>query len=237
MLTKHLFLLWFLLASCSPLSSEPTPTDRPKDKPPRPYTEFLATVKSEQACFASAYNSESGAQNDSVIDAARAYLLTTITDSLFSYWYDTPWDFNGHTSTPGQGQIACGYFVTTVLQDAGFNLPRYKWAQQYAQYYIKRLAPQDMMQFSNAPLDQVTDALIKQGTGLYVVGLDNHTGFVWVADTTVQFVHSNYYQPEIGVMAEDIDSENPLKNSAYRLFGKLLSDDMVRNWILGTTYH
>ena len=63
-----------------------------------------------------------------MITTARAYLLTAI-DAHFEHWKGTPWDFNGTTRIPGQGTIACGYFVTTALQDAGFDLPRYRCGQ------------------------------------------------------------------------------------------------------------
>ena len=52
----------------------------------------------------------------------------------------------------------------------------------------------------------------------------------------MKFVHSNYYHPEIGVMSEAINSENPLKHSKYIVIGKLLSDEMIVSWINNITY-
>lgn len=77
---------------------------------------------------------------------------------------------------------------------------------------------------------------MKTGDGLYLVGLDCHVGFIIVKDETIKFVHSNYYQPEIGVMSEGIISENPLNDSRYRVIGKLLSDKMMIKWINETAY-
>ncbi len=45
-------------------------------------------------------------------------------------WLGTPWDFNGTADGPGGGKIACGYFVATLLKDAGFRVDRYQLAQQ-----------------------------------------------------------------------------------------------------------
>lgn len=232
---KGLLYTWVLLSACS----TPTiPTHAGEEPPPEhmPYTQFLAEVDHARQDFQKQLDTATSTNREKLIKKARHYLEQTITQGIFPYWYGTPWDFNGHTSIPGEGEIACGYFVTTVLQDAGFNLPRYKWAQQYSQYYIKRLSPQDMTLLSNYTVERVKETLISNGTGLYVVGLDNHTGFVWVKDSSVVFVHSNYYQPQTGVMAQEITSENPLKHSAFRLFGRLFSDDMVENWITHAPY-
>lgn len=113
------------------------------------------------------------AGKDSVIDTARKFLLNTIGNDVFPYWYGTPWDFNGHTKIPQQGAIACGYFVTTVLLDAGFNIPRIKWAQLASEVFIKKLASNNLQRFSNKPISEIEEYLRNIEPGLYVVGLDN----------------------------------------------------------------
>ena len=47
-----------------------------------------------------------------------------ITNTIAPAWIGTKWDFNGITEVPQQGKIACGYFVTTVLRDAGLPAVR-----------------------------------------------------------------------------------------------------------------
>ncbi|NBX78987.1 MAG: hypothetical protein EBQ94_01170 [Flavobacteriales bacterium] len=66
--------------------------------------------------------------------------------------------------------------------------------------------------------------------------MDNHVGFVLVDGKSISFIHSNYYFPEVGVMKEDISTKNPLKDSHYRIFGKLLMDEMVVNWLEDKEY-
>lgn len=61
---------------------------------------------------------------ENVLVKARKLLLTTLSDSLFICWYGTNWDFNGTTLSPRQGNIACGYFVTTNLLQSGFLINR-----------------------------------------------------------------------------------------------------------------
>lgn len=168
-------------------------------------------------------------RKDTVIATARNYLLTAI-DAQFEHWKGTPWDFNGTTRVPREGSIACGYFVTTVLQDAGFDLPRYAWAQLAAEPMIRKVAPTGKA-FSDRPLDEVETWLRQQGDGLYAVGLDNHVGFIRVKGGKALFVHSNYYHREVGVMAEPLQGRNPLADSRYRYVGRLLDDAMVAHWL------
>ena len=55
------------------------------------------------------------------------------------YWVETKWDFNGVSRVSRQGSIACGYFVTTVLEDIGFKLNRIKLSQQASSVMIFNL--------------------------------------------------------------------------------------------------
>lgn len=167
-----------------------------------------------------------------VLDSARAYLFDRITTDLLPAWYGTPWDFNGTTRTPKQGTIACGYFVNTVLLDAGFNLPRIKWSQQAAEPITLKLAG-TVKRFRDRPVAELEVWLRSRGDGLYKVGLDSHVGFIVVRNGVARFVHSNYYQLDIGVMSEPLDGNNPLAHSRYRIVGSLLDTDMVVDWIMG----
>ncbi len=42
-----------------------------------------------------------------------AALFTYLDKDMPAYWDDTTWDFYGMSRIPGEGEIACGYFVTT----------------------------------------------------------------------------------------------------------------------------
>ena len=198
------------------------------------YSQLKKDIKEKQMSFKKAYRSSTN--KDSILTSAREYLFNTATQQIFPSWYGTPWDFNGISQNPKEGKIACGYFVTNTLIDLGFKLPRYKWAQSIGEDYIVKLAPNDIQRFSGDDINTVKKALTKSGDGLYLVGLDNHVGYLVVEQDTFRFVHSNYYQPEIGVMSEEIDSGSPISDSEYRVIGKLFSDKMVENWIIGYAY-
>ena len=200
------------------------------------YLELNKGIIMKKDSLLNEYHREFLVEKDSIIINSREFLFNTVTGDLFSYWYGTPWDFNGHSKIPQQGTIACGYFVTTVLLHAGFNVPRIKWAQSASEVFIKKLAPHNLQRFHNKPVSDIVKYLKDTGPGLYLVGLDNHVGFITVKNDSIHFVHANYYEPDIGVMSQEIDSENPLKDSKYRIIGKLLTDEMVIKWLQNIPY-
>ena len=174
-----------------------------------------------------------------ILEAAGEYVFDVLTDKIFPAWYGTSWDFNGITTTPRQGSIACGYFVTTTLEDAGFNLDRSRLARQPSEFILKNLVGEDqsLKRFSNKELEAVTDEIQDQGNGLYLVGLDSHIGFIVNNEKGVNFVHSSYYSPPLQVVSEEADSFNPLKHSKYRVLTKLLQKPMMKKWIQGDKIH
>lgn len=218
------FVLFFFASQCYAYSQTTSEYEGLKNR-----------ITEKQHYFATLYSSSDNAEQNNVVQQAQAYLTTTITDSLFSYWYGTPWDFNGTTKIPKQGNIACGFFVTGILSDAGFQIPRVTWAQSASEPVIVKIASH-IQRFSNQPMSKLIDYLNKQGDGLYIVGLDCHVGFVSKSGDTFRFIHASYYRPEIGVMAESLEGHNPLNDSKYRIIGKLLDVEMTQNWLKGVVY-
>jgi len=201
------------------------------------YHELLSDIQCSQKEFSAKANSNNPLDRQKVIDDAREYLVATTSHDLFPHWYGTPWDFNGTSRIPGEGKIACGYFITNVLTDLGFKIPRIKWAQSASEIFIKKLVPEKhIKRFSNRPIEKLKSYLIESGDGLYLVGMDMHTGFLLVQGKKVQFVHASYYYPETGVLSEAILSQNPLSDSAYVVVGKLLTDEMMEHWLNGYQY-
>lgn len=196
------------------------------------YAQTRSAIETKRLSFQQAYEAADSVGQTALLDSARNYLFDRITLDLLPAWYGTPWDFNGITRTPGQGKIACGYFVNTVLLDAGFRLPRIKWSQQGAEAITVKLSDR-IKWFRDRPVSEVEAYLRDQGDGLYKVGLDNHVGFIVVREGRARFVHSSYYQPETGVMSEPLEGNNPLAHSRYRIIGHLLGDEMIRAWITG----
>lgn len=220
-----LFLLLFIFSGCSSAQINL-----------RPYDEIKNEILIQRNLYQSKYNQADSAGKTALVKKAGKYIFKMITGEIYDAWYGTPWDFDGITTIPGSGKIACGYYVTTVLRDAGFQIPRVKWAQQASENIILNMTT-DVKRFRNRPVEEVINYINQKGDGLYIVGLDLHVGFIYKSGNTIQFVHSNYYNPDVGVMSQDLDCYNPLSNSSYRVVGKILGDEMMVNWIKGIKYN
>ncbi len=198
------------------------------------YDELILTVKQRQLELGKAYkNADSTKQKDSIIQVAQFYVYKTIVNDFFKHWYGTSWAFYGQTRTPKVGSIACGYFVTTVLYDVGFDIPRVEWAQLASEVFIKRFST-DIKRFKNKPIANVKNYVLNKSNGLYIVGLDYHVGFIFKYNNTVKFVHSSYYKPNIGVLSEDFEGHNPLDDSSYVVVGKILNNTTMIKWLTQT---
>ena len=205
-----------------------------KSQEKKEYTVFLKEIITNQNSFKNKYTASNSVEKKAVIIEARKYLTSKMGSELFPYWYGTKWDFNGMTRTPKKGKIACGYFVTNTLTDVGFNIPRIKWAQSASEVFIKKLSYGNLKRFSNKPIATIEKHLLNTGNGIYIVGLDSHTGYIYVKNNEIRFVHADYFDPETGVTSEKIDSDSPINYSKYRIIGKLMSDQMILAWIKNT---
>ncbi|MBQ0151856.1 MAG: hypothetical protein KBS61_03055 [Chryseobacterium sp.] len=85
------------------------------------YTEFLSSLKKNNK------------------QAPKETLFSFINNEIPTYWEGTPWSFNGTTRIPKTGSIACGYFITNVLTDFGYDIKRIYLAQQPSSVMIKQL--------------------------------------------------------------------------------------------------
>ncbi len=158
-------------------------------------------------------------------------------DSIFPYWYGTIWDFNGITQTPGKGTIACGYFVTTTLQQAGAVLNRSKLGQSASEQIIKTLVVTNAKKIiCNQPIDSLMAYILNKGNGLYIIGLDSHVGFIYNDKGAVYFIHAKWANPK-AVVKEAAKTSGILASSKYKQIGKLSSDSVfLKRWLNGTKF-
>ncbi|RTQ48868.1 hypothetical protein EJV47_14825 [Hymenobacter gummosus] len=165
---------------------------------------------------------------------ARTLLLTALDSTIFPAWEGTPWAFYGQSWEPRRGTIACGYFVTTTLHDAGLKLQRSLLAKQASEVIIKNLtAEANIHRYRDLSQADFVRAVQQLGPGLYVLGLDYHAGFLRVREGgAVQMIHSSYLGTA-AVTLEAADSAEAL-DSKYRVVGKVSADDaLLRAWLLG----
>jgi hypothetical protein len=159
---------------------------------------------------------------DSISNLFTSFLV----DRIIPHWLGTPWSFEGHTSIPGSGEIACGYFVSTTLKDVGFDLDRYKFAQQLPIYEAKTLAlGKPLLEInSNSTNERIATLRDTLKEGIYFIGFDqSHVGYIQKKNGELFVIHSNYIRSE-GVVIERIKD-----SKVFSYYTRIYIMDISRN--------
>jgi hypothetical protein len=198
------------------------------------YSAKLKSIQTERQNLFTEYRQAAG--KNAILEKARQSFVTSIDNEIFPAWYGTDWDFYGTTETPKSGKIACGYFVTTVLRDAGVRVQRVSLAQQASENIIKSLTNAAFIKrFHNAPIEKFVEETKKFGPGLYIVGLDVHVGFILHDGADIWFIHSSYAEPSEVIKEKALESPI-LSSSKYRVLGKISADDQfILKWLNQTS--
>ncbi len=190
-------------------------------------------VKLKQDAFKLDYSKADDAHKQGLIALSRKYLYTTLTDSIFPYWYNTDWDYYGTTETPGKGSIACGYFVTTTLKHCGFNINRVKLAQQASSVLIKTICGKGKTKIiGHNNTTALKEYLLQQKDGLFIIGLDNHVGFIQKDGTELFAIHSNGISSCDKVIKEPLADCKLINSSQAFYVGNIFAnEDILIKWI------
>jgi hypothetical protein len=174
---------------------------------------------------------KSAAERAAVEHDARMILERTVPE-MMRCWLGTPWDFNGTAAKPGGGRIACGYFVATVLKDAGFQVDRYQLAQQASGDIMRSFLEKDSCVLTvGKPYDAFTADIEKAEPGIYLLGLDTHVAFLVVRADGFRMIHSSGSRPWC-VVDEGRAEAHVLQRSNWRMTGNLTADPKVlRRWL------
>ncbi|MGB1207317.1 MAG: hypothetical protein ACPG5B_16845 [Chitinophagales bacterium] len=232
MLKRHFFKLLFFFLLGYLLLNFPTYIRLEDD-----YIVCLDSLKSNNKTLQNQYYfAITKSQKEELIQHTTEHLLHLITKDLPTFWYGTPWDYSGTTQVPNEGHIACGYYVSTILRDAGFEVERRKLAQQASEKIVKTLVSEKYIKrFSRKKIKVFLEEMEKLGDGLYVVGLDTHVGFLWIKDGKKRFIHSA--RTTRGVVNENAWRSKVLIRSKYRIVGRLLpNDEVVEKWLAGESF-
>ena len=171
-------------------------------------------------------------EENHILDSSSYIFTEILLNHIVPHWYGTPWDFEGHTAIPNQGEIACGYFVSTTLRDMGLRLNRYKLAQQVPKNEAISIAI-DSNEVTTLTSNDISNYLSKLKDGLYFVGLDNHVGYLLIRQGSPYFIHSNYIDNK--VMIEPTKGSIAFQSDIYvlsKLSGNTL---LIKKWLLGET--
>lgn len=203
----------------------------------------VATDQSYQSCRKSIMNCKQSLKKKYLASSNKTHFLektSTIIDSLIyeqiiPYWKGTPWTFNGHTDTPQQGTVACGYFVSTTLKHAGFNLNRYKLAQAASKQAGEILVGKNNLKVITGTPQKLRTYMLKNNEpGLYFLGLDFHEAYLWLTEKELYIVHSNYIH-NAGVMQEKATESSALAASKSFWFAPIGgTTSLAKKWLLNS---
>ncbi|MDB5203793.1 MAG: hypothetical protein JWQ27_3202 [Ferruginibacter sp.] len=228
-------LLSLSIVGCQQSKSKQISTQQnsPKRIPESTYAEMKDSIAAGRQRLSAKYN-ESGSDPIRLHADLVDFWVTNISNTLFLKWENTPWDFNGTTAIPKQGTIACGYFVTTVLRDMDLKINRTKLAVCPSSVMMKTLTPrQSLMNLSYGNLSEFDDTLKSLGKGVYIIGLDFHTGFLINDGKDNWFIHSNYIRRQ-GVTKEPVSNSIALRSSKTKWVISLTRDrDFMQKWLKG----
>ena len=133
-------------------------------------------------------------------DSISKIFTRNLVNQIIPHWYGTKWSFEGHTSVPKNGEIACGYFVSTTLRDMGFNVNRYKLAQQLPINEAYSLAVLDSVLtiHNDTSLECQNKLYTVLKEGIYFIGFDkSHVGFIYKNDNQLYIIDSNFFSGEV----------------------------------------
>ena len=167
-------------------------------------------------------------------DSLSTIFTSLLTEKLIPHWLTTPWSFEGHTSIPRNGEIACGYFVSTTLRDMGFNLNRYSFAQQLPIHEAKTLnlgiPPVEINSSSTDERIRVLKTTLKEG--IYFIGFDqSHVGYIQKKHGELFIIHSNYINAE-GVVIEKIE-DSQVFSFYHKIYIAEISNNisLMKKWL------
>ena len=177
------------------------------------------------------------AKNDAgriAVERDARIILETALPAMMRCWLGTPYDFNGTASKPGSGNIACGYYVATVLMDAGFKVDRYQLAKQPSENILRSFLKKESCALSiGKPYDVFTADLANAEPGIYLVGLDTHVAFAVISTEGFQLIHASGSRPW-RVVEEGPAEAGVLQRSKWRMIGNLTADPpLIRRWLKG----
>lgn len=195
------------------------------------YNQQLAEISTQKSKLKVSYQGGDSIKQHKSVSASKTYLYTQLIDNIFPSWYGTEWDYNGISNVPTKGQIACGYFVTTTLKHIGFNLNRYKLAQQYSHSIVNTLC-NNVQQIENNDTIKLFNYINSNPNQLYIVGLDNHVGFISKEDNGIYFIHSSYLEP-VAVVKEKASVSDALLSSNLFVLGHFSTNDqIIQSWLI-----
>lgn len=201
--------------------------------PEEAYQAVLESVEKTRKFWAEQYKqATSAARSDEVLALAGVALEEAVAVDIAHFWYGTRFDKNGTAEVPGEGEIACSYFITTLLQEAGMNVERVKIAQQGALDIAKIICQPQNLTHCTAPAE-VEALMAKKGKGLYIIAFNFHVGFLYNNGYETRLIHASPLPPST-VANIPMKGARSFDYSPFYDIGRLADNkDLIRKWFTG----
>ena len=82
------------------------------------------------------------------------------------------------------------------------------------------MSQKSIKRFRHTPIQDFVNDLRQLENGLYIVGLDFHTGFIYHENEELLFIHSSYQTPQM-VIQQNVRESGILATSKYKVIGKV----------------
>lgn len=202
------------------------------------YAKIKAQIETERVRLSQMYLSKTdSAWQKQLLDSARNFITSSLVNKIIPHWYGMPWSFSGYSAIPQKGEVGCSYFVSNTLLHAGFNVNRYKLAQQGPMNEAKSIDTAFVTYFNEEAFsgNEINKAIVKKivkenKDGLYFVGLSSHVGYLLINEGELYYIHSNYGRVE--VMLEYAETSNEFIDSQYFIAKVTHNDRLIRKWLL-----
>ena len=207
-------------------------TRKPLNPEPQKYAVLISELERWRTDLSKRHAAAKNEAERKIVEKDARVILEMVLPAMMRCWLGTPWDFNGIAARPGEGPVACGYFVATVLRDAGFQLDRYRLAQQPSENILRTFLPKSSCNLTIGQKYKLfADNLEKSTPGIYIIGLDTHVAFLVVESGSFQMIHSSGTRPWC-VVDESRDHSPVLEKSNWRMIGNLTGDkQLVKRWL------
>lgn len=228
--------IFFIIAACNKPGSKKQPhvpvPDSISAVQQIPYPELKKNIAKARLALAKKYSIASNNNRVEILKQANDFWVSSVGTDLFFHWKNTSWDFNGTSTLPGEGSIACGFFVTTLLQDMDLDINRRKLTICASSEMMKSLVPhQQLLNLSYLSYSDFVNTMQKAGKGVYIIGLDFHTGFILHDGTDTWFIHSNYINRK-GVVKELLENSATLRASKTKWVVSISTDRIfIERWL------
>jgi len=192
-------------------------------------------IETQRKTIKANYLKASAQEKKALLQSTKQVITKNLTSTIIPFWYGTKWSFDGYTAIPKEGEIACGYFVSTTLSHAGFKLNRYKLAQKDPKKEAELLQIKGAIEvLEKSPSELKKHFINTKKDGLYFVGLDFHVGYLLKEKNEVFFIHSSYLNSE-GVTKEIATKSKAFVSKKYYIVAITENEKLIEKWILNET--